>query len=51
VRDVQVELGGLEQFAEKVKEFFKAAIEKAYPVADSDAILSPEETGCCHLSF
>ncbi|XP_076466852.1 telomerase protein component 1-like [Babylonia areolata] len=38
-----VSLTGLEGFADQVKEFFQAAIDRAYPAEDSTADLTPEE--------
>ena len=42
---MQVSLSGLDDFAEKVKDFFKAAIEKQYPEEGKDADISPEQKG------
>ena len=41
----QVELEGLDTFAEQVKDFFKSAISKAYPKQDEDTEISSKQTG------
>ncbi|KAK7107773.1 telomerase protein component 1-like [Littorina saxatilis] len=38
-----VDLTGMDKFADQVKEFFKAAIEKAYPHQSNTSELTPEE--------
>lgn len=42
---LQVDLHVIDEFAEKVKDFFKAAILKTYPEKDYMGSLTPEDEG------